>query len=907
MRFLDFEIRAWRAEGTRVAVLVHSSPVGEMRQPCLTTDRLEELAPALRRFREVLWWPGPEDAPHEEGVALGRALSSMLLPPPVYALLRRSLERVTPSAGIRLRLCLDEALIDLPWELLFDPDEGDGALSSGFLALSGRVSLVRCAAVQGRWLEPAGAQQRLAYAGALSASPGNDDRFEVRVEHAALTAALAEIEPLVAVEMFVDASGSNIERSLTEPAAIFHYAGHADVDGGRGLLVRSHDGEHVEWIGTESLAPMLRRAGTRLVVINACNGGCWPVVKPMLRADVGVAAVIGIQGQVDNESSIAFCGRLYEALALGLSLDEAVTWGRLHIFERAAAAHAAGRHGAHAWPRFMVYMPTPEAVFFPQPSDPVLRRLRERAREGRAQTIIHVTQIIGAVYGGSVSGVAQAVGAPKAPGAPGRTEERRMPDEQGKAVANDTAARDYIELTIELRDVDEDEDSFVVSALPSPVGDASPVRVPLRLQELAQDLARLERKMLTFPKLMAFGERLGDRLFPAGEVRDLLRAALGKAGRSGGVRVRLVIRDPRLAQLPWEYAYIHEAGSERHRSHFLLLNPQLSLVRHEVMRGEPVPLAAADPSRLRVVIATAGVTRATIDGLGEIDFAPLDVVLERDAIVGAVQDLVVDGVTVEATRVLDEVTDGELTTALLAGADVFHFAGHGLFATAAEASESAKPGGDPGGFIVLHKARGSTEGRALAADDLAMTLQRAGVRVAVLGACESARRGDGSPWSAVAPAMVRRGLPAAVAMQYEVVDEQATAFSRMLYTALAAGLSLDEAVSAGRQALLDSDGGGGVEWGVPVLYMRAASGALFPAFAQRESAVGARLTAAIDQVADTVAKGGTMVGIRADRLADRDYDVNQQARLVEGEMVGLEIGTVGRAPRGRRRRSPEEE
>jgi len=50
-----------------------------------------------------------------------------------------------------------------------------------------------------------------------------------------------------------------------------------------------------------------------------------------------------------------------------------------------------------------------------------------------------------------------------------------------------------------------------------------------------------------------------------------------------------------------------------------------------------------------------------------------------------------------------------------------------------------------------------------------------------------------------------------------------------------------------------------------------------------------------------------MVGIRADRLADRDYDVNQQARLVEGEMVGLEIGTVGRAPRGRRRRSPEEE
>lgn len=480
-----------------------------------------------------------------------------------------------------------------------------------------------------------------------------------------------------------------------------------------------------------------------------------------------------------------------------------------------------------------------------------------------------------------------------------------MPDEAASSAARGATMRDYIELVIELRDVDEAGDSFVVSALPSPVGDASPVRVPLRLQELKQDLARLERKLLPFPRLMAFGERLGDRLLPAGEVRDLFRAALGKAGRDGGVRVRLVIRDPRLAQLPWEYAYIHDAGSERHRSHFLLLNPQLSLVRHEVMRGEPLPVAAADPTRLRVVIATAGVTTATVGALGEVELDPLDVALECEAVVGAVRDLVVDGVTVEAERVLDEVTEGELTKALLTGADVFHFAGHGVFATDAETNASGAPADGTGGFILVHEARGSTAGRALAADDLAMTLQRAGVRVAVLGACESARRGDASPWSAIAPAMVRRGLPAAVAMQYEVVDEQATAFSRMLYTALAAGLSLDEAVSAGRQALLDSDGGKGLEWGVPVLYMRAATGVLFPALASRASATGARLTAAINQVVDTVAKGGEMIGMRADRLADRDYDVKQKARVVEGTMIGLEIGTMGRAARRGRRESSE--
>ena len=195
-------------------------------------------------------------------------------------------------------------------------------------------------------------------------------------------------------------------------------------------------------------------------------------------------------------------------------------------------------------------------------------------------------------------------------------------------------------------------------------------------------------------------------------------------------------------------------------------------------------------------------------------------------------------------------------------------------------------------MILLHEQHGSSEGVILRADDLALSLQRAGVRLAVLGACESARRDNGSPWSGVAPALVRRGLPAAVAMQYEVLDEQAIAFSRMLYTCIAAGLTLDEAVSAGRQAMLASSDGNNVEWGVPVLYMRSTSGALFPEIAAQTTNAAAQLRVAIEQVVDTIEQGGEVVGIRAEQLRDGSFTVTQKVNVVKGTITGAVIGKL---------------
>src|SRR5262245_33418036 len=107
VRFVDFSIRGWR-EGPFVQVIAHSTPAGGMRQPIST--RLGPFDPNDYRLRF--------DAPLTQAADVGRELARVLLPPELWRLLAQSLAGIAPrrDLGLRLRLCLDDDLIDLPWE-----------------------------------------------------------------------------------------------------------------------------------------------------------------------------------------------------------------------------------------------------------------------------------------------------------------------------------------------------------------------------------------------------------------------------------------------------------------------------------------------------------------------------------------------------------------------------------------------------------------------------------------------------------------------------------------------------------------------------------------------------------------------------------------------------------------------
>ena len=115
----------------------------------------------------------------------------------------------------------------------------------------------------------------------------------------------------------------------------------------------------------------------------------------------------------------------------------------------------------------------------------------------------------------------------------------------------------------------------------------------------------------------------------------------------------------------------------------------------------------------------------------------------------------------------------------------------------------------------------------LGATELARLLgDHQSLRLAVLNACEGAKGSEHDLFASTAATLVRRGTPAVVAMQYEITDRAAIEFSRAFYEAIADGVPVDVAMSESRKAVsvaIEDT----LEWGTPVLYLRAPDGVLF--------------------------------------------------------------------------------
>jgi hypothetical protein len=148
------------------------------------------------------------------------------------------------------------------------------------------------------------------------------------------------------------------------------------------------------------------------------------------------------------------------------------------------------------------------------------------------------------------------------------------------------------------------------------------------------------------------------------------------------------------------------------------------------------------------------------------------------------------------------------------GWHVFHFIGHGSF---------DRQSGE--GLLALTGEDGGVD--RLAASDLALLLaDQAWLRLVVLNSCDTARASATDRFSSTASVLMRRGIPAVVAMQYEISDQAAIAFARGFYTALAGQHPVDQAVTRGRRAIKRVRQNT-LEWATPVLYLRSPTGNIF--------------------------------------------------------------------------------
>jgi hypothetical protein len=99
------------------------------------------------------------------------------------------------------------------------------------------------------------------------------------------------------------------------------------------------------------------------------------------------------------------------------------------------------------------------------------------------------------------------------------------------------------------------------------------------------------------------------------------------------------------------------------------------------------------------------------------------------------------------------------------------------------------------------------------------------LRLVVLNACKGARASAGDPFAGLAQGLVRKGVPAVIAMQVAISDGAAQILTSSFYSALASGYPIDAALGEARKAIYVKQGG--AEWAVPVLFMRAPDGQIF--------------------------------------------------------------------------------
>jgi len=296
-------------------------------------------------------------------------------------------------------------------------------------------------------------------------------------------------------------------------------------------------------------------------------------------------------------------------------------------------------------------------------------------------------------------------------------------------------------------------------------------------------------------ELDQLGNLLGSCLFSDPKVDRLLFKLEGAAGESGDIiRIRLVLDNLALAELPWEY--LRREGLEEPR---VALHPHFSIIRSWRNDSDfPAARLSFRAERRGLVNVTyasatqelgAGWTPLPVGGL---EFRALSEKLDKWI---HFQRLGEDPVTID-----------DLNKDFVRPADIFHFTGHGASS----------------GHLVVGGA--TKESDYVTADQLGKLLKVNGVQLAVIAACRSAQPMPDA-WGGLATTLAKKHqIPAVLAMQGAFGDGNGNEFARAFYGAIAENrtlgdlASVEAAISAGRRAIAAS-----LDWGMPVLYTGAST------------------------------------------------------------------------------------
>jgi hypothetical protein len=252
-----------------------------------------------------------------------------------------------------------------------------------------------------------------------------------------------------------------------------------------------------------------------------------------------------------------------------------------------------------------------------------------------------------------------------------------------------------------------------------------------------------------------------------------------------------------LQHFPWEFLYDEQGLG------FFATNPRYSFVRvaTAITTRPNAPPAQTPLSMLAVIPEGSGLATASeIHGLK----------VAIDALGDAVQLELLRGAVTPA--VLQKRLDERQW-------DIVHFIGHGDIANGIAR-------------VRLNSPDNSSEGLWLPGETFATFFARRAPRLLVLNSCLGGSQSPNRTLSGIPPFLIRQGVPAVIAMQFEIPDDVAVTFARSLYGELLGPRArgrIDNALAEARRAMFQNAGEIPHGFAMPVFYRAEGCGTLFAA------------------------------------------------------------------------------
>jgi hypothetical protein len=284
---------------------------------------------------------------------LGKRLFDFLFAGEVGESYRKTLDNANREGrSVRLNLHIDErarSLASAPWEALYDPR------LRTFLTTRLDTQFTRTVGLASA---PISKPRRLHILGMIASPTEFRGRPVTPIggtERDGIVSALEPLEQRGRAKLQWTQSGSlrdlvrGLRRSNLRPTAhagdrepwgVFHFIGHGDFDSSRSLGFVLMEGEGASGgqpCYADDLASVLCiPGGPQLVVLNACNGALSTSgdifnSTAALLALSGIPAVIAMQFPVTDKTATYFAEKLYDELADGVSIQEALVNTRVHL------------------------------------------------------------------------------------------------------------------------------------------------------------------------------------------------------------------------------------------------------------------------------------------------------------------------------------------------------------------------------------------------------------------------------------------------------------------------------------------------------------------------------------------------------------------------------------------------